>query len=67
MTEYKKRYLAVDDAEHSCCFGASVVDTTKINKSGEGSGKPLREFERVCECYDYDTARRIEQALNGDN
>jgi hypothetical protein len=45
------RYKAIDEAEHSCCYGASVVDTHDDDIT-------------VCECFNMETAERIAHAMN---
>ena len=45
------RYLAIEYADHGCCYGASVQDVMEDNAT-------------VCECRDLETAHKIAEALN---
>lgn len=54
----KKRYLALKEPEHGCCFEAVILDThVRTIHNPEG--------RRVCEVVTYSEARKIEALLNG--
>jgi hypothetical protein len=56
------RYKMIAGADHSCCFQASVVDTERSVKNGDG--EDTDRFETVCECFEEGTAMQIADALN---
>lgn len=49
------KYYVEEDAEHQCCFGATV--RFKFNETN-------KESQLICECPDKDTAQMICDALN---
>lgn len=58
MSSESKRYQVRDGSESShCCFLATVVDTTKPYGNA-------RRHETVCECFEYEHAQMIADALN---
>jgi hypothetical protein len=57
------RYQVRDGSQSfHCCFGYTVVDTTKPVMVGDQQYN--NQFEAVCECYDEDDANAIADALN---
>lgn len=62
------RFKVTNESQSAhCCFGYTVVDTTKPDIIGgrqwtNRDGEP--QFESVCECFDEDNARMIADALN---
>lgn len=58
-----ERYKVVEGSQSAhCCFGATVVDTTRPVMIG--GNQYNNEFEEVCECFDRADADRIAAALN---
>ena len=60
MPRYKM--IAGSSTGH-CCFTASVVDTERLVKDGDGVVEYDR-FEVVCECFEEGAAMQIADALN---
>lgn len=64
MTE---RYKIMDcSLSCHCCFEYTVVDTTKPDMIGGEHYKDEKGFhyETVCECFEYDDAKLVCDALN---
>lgn len=59
MTRFQVDTTYID---HSCCYGAQVVDTDKPIIIGNEHYR--NQFATVCECYDIETAAMIAEALN---
>ncbi len=58
-----ERYKVVDGSQSAhCCFGATVVDTTRPTIIGRKHYND--EFESICECWERSDADRIAAALN---
>lgn len=59
----RARYIVVRGSQSMhCCFGATVVDTTRPVMIG---GEQYEgQFEPLCECFDKADAERIAVALN---
>ena len=57
------RYKLVEGSQTAhCCFAFTVVDTTKpVMTGGEHYDS---QFDPVCECFDFDDAYKICEALN---
>lgn len=52
------RYEAIKGSQSShCCFDATVVDKKKPSGYND-------EFDTVCECFDFEDAQKIADALN---
>lgn len=60
------RFKIVEGSQSGhCCFGLTIVDTTRPKMIG---GKQYRdEFESVCECFEDVDASMIVAALNAHN
>jgi hypothetical protein len=57
------RYKMIDGSQSAhCCFEASVVDTERPVKNGDG--EDTDRFETVCECFTEGAAMQIADALN---
>lgn len=61
MSNNGPRYQASTKTEHSCCWDASVLDTTVPPRYADDIGAGM-----ICECEDIETAIKIAHALNRD-
>jgi hypothetical protein len=53
------RYKLVEESDSGhCCFKASILDTDKPIRRGDGSIVE-DQFESVCECFELDSAKKI--------
>jgi hypothetical protein len=60
------RYKMIPGSQSAhCCFEASVVDTERSVKNGDG--EDTDRFEIVCECFAEGMAMQIADALNKDD
>lgn len=57
------RYEIREESQSAhCCFGATVVDTSK--RLEVGFGQIPDRFKAICECFDLEDARKVANALN---
>jgi hypothetical protein len=58
------RFVVINGSQtgHSCCFSATIVDTTKPTMIGELHFK--NQFEPICECFKEEDAKQIAESLN---
>ena len=57
------KYKLVEGSQSGhCCFEFTVVDTTKPKMIGDEHYN--NQFKAVCECFDFDDAYKICEALN---
>ncbi len=65
MTAEPRYKIVRGSQSYHCCFGSTIVDTTKPVMIGEYHYE--NQFEPVCECFEDKDAELICRALNLNN